>query len=116
MLVGLVTKNDILIGEFVNEQRLVGLNKFEAAVESTTLRLRLILMTMLVAAFGALPMALAQGSASVGNPLHRAELARHGLVSLNDEDATDVVGPADPVGDIFENTYGVSCRRRKRGG
>ena len=64
MLVGLVTKNGILIVEFANEQRLVGLNKFEAAVESAALRLRPILMTTLVAAFGALPLALALGSAS----------------------------------------------------
>ncbi|GAB3557192.1 efflux RND transporter permease subunit [Spirosoma fluminis] len=64
MLVGLVTKNGILIVEFANEQRLTGKNKFEAAVESAALRLRPILMTTLVAAFGALPLALAIGSAS----------------------------------------------------
>jgi multidrug efflux pump len=64
MLVGLVTKNGILIVEFANEQRLTGKNKYEAAVESAALRLRPILMTTLVAAFGALPLALALGSAS----------------------------------------------------
>lgn len=64
MLVGLVTKNGILIVEFANEQRLTGKNKFEAAAESAALRLRPILMTTLVAAFGALPLALALGSAS----------------------------------------------------
>jgi multidrug efflux pump len=64
MLVGLVTKNGILIVEFANEQRLTGKNKFEAATESAALRLRPILMTTLVAAFGALPLALALGSAS----------------------------------------------------
>lgn len=64
MLVGLVTKNGILIVEFANEQRLTGKNKFEAALESAALRLRPILMTTLVAAFGALPLALALGSAS----------------------------------------------------
>ena len=64
MLVGLVTKNGILIVEFANEQRLLGKNKFEAAAESAALRLRPILMTTLVAAFGALPLALALGSAS----------------------------------------------------
>ncbi|RYC70216.1 MULTISPECIES: efflux RND transporter permease subunit [Spirosoma] len=64
MLVGLVTKNGILIVEFANEQRLVGKNKFEAATESAAMRLRPILMTTLVAAFGALPLALALGSAS----------------------------------------------------
>ncbi|GAB3710740.1 efflux RND transporter permease subunit [Spirosoma flavus] len=64
MLVGLVTKNGILIVEFANEQRLTGKNKFEAAAESAALRLRPILMTTLVAAFGALPLALALGSAA----------------------------------------------------
>ncbi|UFH53507.1 efflux RND transporter permease subunit [Spirosoma sp. KNUC1025] len=64
MLVGLVTKNGILIVEFANEQRLMGKNKSEAALESAALRLRPILMTTLVAAFGALPLALALGSAS----------------------------------------------------
>ena len=64
MLVGLVTKNGILIVEFANEQRLTGKNKFEAAAESAAMRLRPILMTTLVAAFGALPLALALGSAS----------------------------------------------------
>ena len=64
MLVGLVTKNGILIVEFANEQRLTGKTKREAAIESAALRLRPILMTTLVAAFGALPLALALGSAS----------------------------------------------------
>ena len=64
MLVGLVTKNGILIVEFANEQRLTGKNKFEAATESAALRLRPILMTTLVAAFGAMPLALALGSAA----------------------------------------------------
>lgn len=64
MLVGLVTKNGILIVEFANEQRLLGKKKAEAALESAAMRLRPILMTTLVAAFGALPLALALGSAS----------------------------------------------------
>jgi multidrug efflux pump len=64
MLVGLVTKNGILIVEFANEQRLTGKSKFDSAIESAALRLRPILMTTLVAAFGALPLAMALGSAS----------------------------------------------------
>ncbi|AQG80036.1 efflux RND transporter permease subunit [Spirosoma montaniterrae] len=64
MLVGLVTKNGILIVEFANEQRLLGKNKFDAVREAAAMRLRPILMTTLVAAFGALPLALALGSAS----------------------------------------------------
>lgn len=64
MLVGLVTKNGILIVEFANEQRKEGRNKYDAAVEAAAMRLRPILMTTLVAAFGALPLALALGAAS----------------------------------------------------
>ena len=64
VLVGLVTKNGILIVEFANEQRLTGKNKFDAAIESAAMRLRPILMTTLVAAFGALPLALSLGAAS----------------------------------------------------
>ncbi len=64
MLIGLVTKNGILIVEFANEKRKEGLNKVDAAVEAAALRLRPILMTSLVTAFGALPIALSLGAAS----------------------------------------------------
>lgn len=64
VLVGLVTKNGILIVEFANEQMAEGKEKVAAALESAAMRLRPILMTTLVAAFGALPLALALGSAS----------------------------------------------------
>ena len=64
VLVGLVTKNGILIVEFANEQMAGGKTKAAAVLESAAMRLRPILMTTLVAAFGALPLALALGSAS----------------------------------------------------
>ncbi|GAA4415826.1 efflux RND transporter permease subunit [Nibrella viscosa] len=64
MLIGLVTKNGILIVEFANEKRKEGLNKIEAVVEASALRLRPILMTSLVTAFGALPIALGLGAAA----------------------------------------------------
>ncbi|NID10827.1 efflux RND transporter permease subunit [Fibrivirga algicola] len=64
VLVGLVTKNGILIVEFANEQMAEGKEKVAAALEAAAMRLRPILMTTLVAAFGALPLALALGSAS----------------------------------------------------
>jgi multidrug efflux pump len=63
MLIGLVTKNGILIVEFANKQREMGLNKFDAVVEASAARLRPILMTTLATALGALPIALALGSA-----------------------------------------------------
>jgi len=64
MLIGLVTKNGILIVEFANEKRKEGLAKTEAVVEAAAMRLRPILMTSLVTAFGALPIALSLGAAS----------------------------------------------------
>jgi HAE1 family hydrophobic/amphiphilic exporter-1/multidrug efflux pump len=64
MLIGLVTKNGILIVEFANQKREVGLNKTNAVVEAATQRLRPILMTSLATALGALPIALSLGAAS----------------------------------------------------
>lgn len=63
MLIGLVTKNGILIVEFANQKREQGLQKFEAVLEASVARLRPILMTTLATALGALPIALALGSA-----------------------------------------------------
>ncbi|MDZ4752096.1 MAG: efflux RND transporter permease subunit [Flavobacteriales bacterium] len=62
MLIGLVTKNGILIVEFANQQRTKGLERAEAAMEASVSRLRPILMTSLATALGALPIALALGA------------------------------------------------------
>ncbi|MDQ6757753.1 MAG: efflux RND transporter permease subunit, partial [Bacteroidota bacterium] len=64
MLIGLVTKNGILIVEFANQQRKLGLNKLEAVIHAATMRLRPILMTSLAMSLGALPLALSIGDAS----------------------------------------------------
>lgn len=64
MLIGLVTKNGILIVEYANHIREKGASKIDAAVESATMRLRPILMTSLAMAFGALPIAMSLGAAS----------------------------------------------------
>jgi multidrug efflux pump len=64
MLIGLVTKNGILIVEFANQKRDEGLSKFEAVLEASRLRLRPILMTSLAMALGSLPLALSLGAAS----------------------------------------------------
>jgi multidrug efflux pump len=64
MLIGLVTKNGILIVEFANQQRLKGMKKTEAAVYAASMRLRPILMTSLAMSFGALPLALSLGAAA----------------------------------------------------
>jgi multidrug efflux pump len=62
MLIGLVTKNGILIVEFANHKRQEGEDKLSAVVDATALRLRPILMTSLATALGALPIALALGA------------------------------------------------------
>ncbi len=62
MLIGIVTKNGILIVEFANQKRKTGLSKAEAAFEASAARLRPILMTSLATIFGALPIALALGA------------------------------------------------------
>lgn len=64
MLIGLVTKNGILIVEFANQLREQGLPKYEAVIQASEARLRPILMTSLAIALGALPIALSLGAAS----------------------------------------------------
>jgi multidrug efflux pump len=62
MLIGLVTKNGILIVEFVNHKLSEGLSMGEAIVEGAVSRFRPILMTSFATALGALPIALALGA------------------------------------------------------
>lgn len=62
MLIGLVTKNGILIVEFANQLREQGKEKFDAILEASVMRLRPILMTSIATFFGALPIAMAFGS------------------------------------------------------
>jgi multidrug efflux pump len=64
VLLGLVTKNGILIVEFANQKREEGLSKLEAVQEAAVSRLRPILMTSLATILGALPIALALGDAA----------------------------------------------------
>jgi HAE1 family hydrophobic/amphiphilic exporter-1/multidrug efflux pump len=64
MLIGLVTKNGILIVEFANQRRTHGFKKMEAVIDAATQRLRPILMTSLATSFGALPIALSLGASS----------------------------------------------------
>lgn len=64
MLIGLVTKNGILIVEFANHKRTEGIAKKPAVVDAAVSRLRPILMTSLAMSLGALPLALSLGAAS----------------------------------------------------
>jgi multidrug efflux pump len=64
MLIGIVTKNGILIVEFANQKKATGLTLREAALEAATQRFRPILMTSLATMLGAFPIALALGAGS----------------------------------------------------
>jgi multidrug efflux pump len=62
MLIGLVTKNGILIVEFANQLQKEGRRTLDAVVEASVLRFRPILMTSLTMILGALPLALSSGA------------------------------------------------------
>jgi len=61
MLMGLVTKNAILLVDFANQARARGAAMHEALIEAGSIRLRPILMTTLAMIFGMLPLALGVG-------------------------------------------------------
>lgn len=61
-LIGLITKNGILIVEFANQLRAQGKSVRDAVTQASELRLRPILMTTLAMVFGAIPLALAHGA------------------------------------------------------
>lgn len=64
MLIGLATKNAILIVEFANQLREQGHSIVEAAIEATRIRFRPILMTSLAFILGILPLVIASGAGS----------------------------------------------------
>ncbi len=64
MLIGLVTKNAILIVEFANQKKEEGMDKISAVKEAAIQRFRPILMTSLATILGALPIALGAGAGS----------------------------------------------------
>ncbi len=64
VLVGIVTKNGILIVEFANQRVEAGLGVKEAVIEAATIRFRPILMTSMATVLGVTPIALALGAAS----------------------------------------------------
>lgn len=64
MLIGLVSKNGILMVEFANQRKAAGLKAYDAILDAATARFRPILMTSLSTILGVLPMALALGAGS----------------------------------------------------
>ncbi len=66
MLIGLVTKNGILIVEFANQRQNAGINKYNAIIEASLLRLRPVLMTSISTILGLLPLMFATGEGANG--------------------------------------------------
>jgi len=64
VLIGIVTKNGILIVEFANQRKEAGLGTLKAVLEASASRFRPILMTSLATMLGALPIAFALGASS----------------------------------------------------
>ncbi|MFD2574498.1 efflux RND transporter permease subunit [Spirosoma soli] len=67
MLIGLLSKNAILIVEFAIERRRNGMGLLESAIEGAKARLRPILMTSFAFIFGLLPLMFASGAGAQGN-------------------------------------------------
>jgi multidrug efflux pump len=65
LLIGLVTKNSILLVEYINQLKERGLSTVEAALESGRIRLRPILMTSVATVMGAMPIAFGLGAGSI---------------------------------------------------
>jgi HAE1 family hydrophobic/amphiphilic exporter-1 len=80
MLMGLVTKNAILLVDFANQARREGLSRDEALIRAGSTRLRPIVMTTLAMIFGMLPLAFAIGAgAEMRAPMARAVIG--GLIT-----------------------------------
>jgi len=80
MLMGLVTKNGILLVDMANQQREAGVDRRQALLTSGRIRLRPIIMTTVAMIFGMLPLALAIGAgAETRAPMARAVIG--GLIT-----------------------------------
>ena len=62
MLIGLITKNGILVVEFANQLRKQGMSVDEAIFESSLIRLRPVLMTTISTLLGAVPLVMSSGA------------------------------------------------------
>ncbi len=106
MLMGLVTKNAILLVDFFNQARERGAAVDEALLEAGTIRLRPILMTTLAMIFGMLPLALGVGEGSSQRaPMAHAVIG--GLVS-----STLLTLVVVPVVLIYVDRVGQWAKRR----
>jgi len=100
LLMGLVTKNAILVVDFANVQRRNGVSRREALIEAARVRLRPIIMTTLAMIFGMLPLAFEWGSgAEFRAPMARAVIG--GLIT-----STLLTLVAVPVAYTFLDDFG----------
>jgi len=109
MLMGLVTKNGILLVDFTNQQRAAGMDRREALLTSGRIRLRPIIMTTVAMIFGMLPLALAIGAgAETRAPMARAVIG--GLITSTM--LTLFVVPV--VYTFLDDVAAAASRRRQR--
>jgi HAE1 family hydrophobic/amphiphilic exporter-1 len=109
MLMGLVTKNAILLVDYTKVLRSRGMDRYEALITAGRTRLRPIMMTTLAMIFGMLPLALAIGAgAEMRAPMARAVIG--GLIT-----STFLTLLVVPVVYTILDDVGESIRRRWRG-
>jgi HAE1 family hydrophobic/amphiphilic exporter-1 len=116
LLMGLVTKNAILVVDFANVQRRAGMSRREAVIEAARVRLRPILMTTLAMIAGMLPLAFEWGAgAEFRAPMARAVIG--GLITSTL--LTLIVVPVvytylDDIGDRFSRWFVRGAPRERR--
>ena len=106
MLMGLVTKNAILLVDNANERRATGTDRLTALIEAGAVRLRPILMTTLAMIFGMLPVAVAMGEGGA----FRAPMARAVIGGLITSTLLTLV--VVPVAYTYFDDFGSWVRRR----
>jgi HAE1 family hydrophobic/amphiphilic exporter-1 len=108
LLMGLVTKNAILLIDFVKQRRAAGVDRTNAILDAGPIRLRPILMTTFATVFGMLPLALGLGpGAEMRAPMARAVIG--GMISSTL--LTLVVVPV--VYTILDDFIGLFSRKKK---
>jgi HAE1 family hydrophobic/amphiphilic exporter-1 len=106
MLMGLVTKNAILLVDNANERRALGTDRHTALVEAGRVRLRPIIMTTAAMIFGMLPIALALGQGGgFRAPMARAVIG--GLIT-----STMLTLLVVPVAYTYFDDFGAWLKRR----
>lgn len=112
MLIGLVTKNGILIVEFANQRKQQGLSVMEAIQDAAVSRLRPVLMTSLSTILGILPIALALGAGSesrvsmgvavIGGLLFASILTLYVVPAIYSYFSKDIQAPHRPLGESVQ--------------